>query len=89
MLASNISTNVSSFINKWNLKLHDINKELEYNQHSANLKQTESCIAQLWTSVVLFSFILIFKSINSWLEENGLLEIQATVTQSNTEGSTI
>jgi len=29
-LQNNISSSISGIINKWNLKLHDINKELEY-----------------------------------------------------------
>ena len=41
---SNISNSISGIINKWNLKLHDINKELEYSQNSSSIKQAEACL---------------------------------------------
>ena len=71
---TNITQSVSGVINKWNLQLHDINKELEYSQNAFQLHQAEACLPQLWTSVALFSFILIFKSINTYLEDNGWLD---------------
>ena len=86
---NNISSSVSGIINKWNLKLHDINKELEYSQTCASLKHAETCLPQLWTSVFLFFFLLIFKTVNSWLEGSDMLSVATTVTQSNTEGSTV
>ena len=69
------------------MKLHDINKELEYSQNSAQLKQAEACLPQLWTSVILFFFLLIFKTVNSWLEGSDLLDVATTVTSSSTDGS--
>jgi len=36
-----MSGNVSSFINQRNLKLHDINKEIEYYQSSKKIKKFE------------------------------------------------
>jgi len=88
-LQNNISSSTSGIINKWNLKLHDINKELEYSQNSNQLKQAEACLPQLWTSVILFLFLLIFKAVNSWLEGSDLLAVATTVTRSNTEGSQV
>lgn len=88
-LQNNIASSISGIINKWNLKLHDINKELEYSQNSNQLKQAETCLPQLWTSVILFFFLMIFKTVNSWLEGSDLLTVAATVTQSNTEGSQV
>ena len=88
-MQNNISSSISGIINKWNLKLYDINKELEYSQNSTSLKQAETILPQLWSSVILFSAILIFKVANSWLEGADLISIETTVTQSNTEGSQI
>lgn len=77
---SNISNSVSGIINKWNLKLHDINKELEYDQSSTSIRQAEACLPQLWTSVILFAFLMIFKTLNSWLEGSDLLAFSTTMT---------
>ena len=84
-----VQSSISGIINKWNMKLHDINKELEYSQNSAQLKQAEACLPQLWTSVILFFFLLIFKTVNSWLEGSDLLDVATTLTRSNTEGSQV
>ena len=39
--------------------------------------------------MILFLSLLIFKTINSWLEGSDLLSVSSTVTQSNTDGSQI
>ena len=39
-----ITDNVSSFINLRNLKLHDINKEIEYTQNSLQIKKIEQIL---------------------------------------------
>jgi predicted DNA-binding protein YlxM (UPF0122 family) len=86
-----MSSNVSSYINKCTLRLHDINKELEYGQSRQSIKYIEANIPVLWTSVFLFSFLFTFKVINSYLEANGFVRDDAsvTITDSNTAGSTV
>ena len=44
---------------------------------------------QLWTSVILFFFLLIFKTVNSWLEGSDLLDVATSVTRSDTLGSQV
>ena len=39
-----MTENTSTFINGRNLKLYDINKEIEYNQNSLQIKQVEQII---------------------------------------------
>lgn len=39
--------------------------------------------------MILFAFLMIFKTVNSWLEGSDLLAFSTTVTQSNTDGSTL
>ena len=86
-----MNSNVSSYINKCTLRLHDINKELEYTQSRTSIKYIEATAPILWTSVFLFSFLFIFKIVNSYLEANGYVanDSQFTTTDSNTAGSTV
>lgn len=39
-----VQSSISGIINKWNMKLHDINKELEYIMNSYHIKQAEACL---------------------------------------------
>ena len=83
-----MNDNVKALINKRNLKLHDINKEIEYNQISLQLRQVEQIVPQLWSSVILFATILIFKVTNSVIESrlsSGTVSVGIT---SSTVGST-
>ena len=41
---------------------------MQLDEAEQELKQAETCMPLLWTSVFLFSFLLIFKTVNSWLE---------------------
>ena len=86
-----MNSNVSSYINKCTLRLHDINKELEYTQTRSSIKYVEATLPILWTSVFLFSFLFIFKIVNSYLEANGYVTdtSEKTTTDSNTKGSTV
>ena len=70
------------------MKLHDINKEIEYNQMSQSLRQVASVVPLLWSSVVLFSGLLLFKVANSILEARSECTISDTATTSCTLGST-
>ena len=54
-----------SMINKFNLKLHDINKEIEYNSTSVSQKQTQNYTSLIWTSIILYSAIACYKLLNS------------------------
>ena len=54
-----------SMINKFNLKLHDINKEIEYNSTSVSQKQTQNYTSLIWTSIILYSTIASYKLLNS------------------------
>ena len=68
--ASGQITNSSGYINKFTLKLNDINKELEYNQNNNSNKQVEHCIPMLWTSVMMYFTLCLLKVINSIMEKN-------------------
>ena len=57
-------------INKFNLKLNDINKEIEYNQVSISDEQIKNYVSLIWTSTLLYSIIGIFKIFNQILESN-------------------
>lgn len=46
-------------INKYNLKLNDINKEMEYNTQKADRRNTEITIMQVWIQVAIFGLLLI------------------------------
>lgn len=84
-----MSDNTAAFINPRNLKLHDINKEIEYNQNSVMQSQLEQICPMLWTSVILFTVLLLFKIVNSVIktkqDEN---DVGAFMIMSSTEGST-
>ena len=57
-------------INKFNLKLNDINKEIEYNQASISDAQIRSYTNLIWTCVFLYTTIGLFKIFNQFLESN-------------------
>jgi len=84
-----MSDNTAAFINPRNLKLHDINKEIEYNQNSVMQSQLEQICPMLWSSVILFTVLLLFKIVNSVIktkqDEN---DVGAFMIMSSTEGST-
>ena len=63
-------TNSSGYINKFTLKLNDINKELEYNINNNSTKQVQHCTPQLWVSVLMYLALLLFKMVNSIMEKN-------------------
>ena len=64
-VTGSFNDNYNAYINTRNMKLHDINKEIEYNQNNSMISQLEQITPQLWTSVILFASLLIFKIINS------------------------
>ena len=64
----NFKDNVSAFINLRTMKLHDINKEIEYNQMSQSMRQVQTIVPLLWSSVILFAGLFFFKVANSILE---------------------
>ena len=83
--------NTSALINRTNLKLHDINKEIEYNTSSLMISQIEQIVPQLWTSVILFASLFIFKISNSFIAaKNAQKEGDKSVVDlmSESEGST-
>ena len=57
-------------INKFNLKLNDINKEIEYNQVSISDSQIKNYVSLIWTSTILYSILGLFKVFNQYLETN-------------------
>ena len=57
-------------INKFNLKLNDINKEIEYNQVSISDYQIKNYTSLIWTSTILYSILGCFKIFNHFLESN-------------------
>jgi len=84
-----MTNNTSAFINWRNLKLHDSNKEIEYNQNSTMLSQLEQITPQLWSSVILFASLLIFKIINSFIKAKQVNSEAFVVDfMSDTDGST-
>ena len=78
-------------INKFNLKLNDINKEIEYNQASISDMQIRSYVNLIWTCAFLYIMIGLFKIFNQFLESNEKTSSKGTVTQnrSDTAGNTI
>lgn len=78
---------VSALINTRNLKLHDINKEIEYNQSSRSVGQVAYILPILWSSVILFAGLLLFKIVNSIIESR--YTQKETVTASDTIGSQV
>ena len=59
-----------ALINKFNLKLYDINKEIEYNQVCISDAQIKNYVVLIWTSFVLYVIVGIFKVCNSLFLEN-------------------
>ena len=54
-------------INKFNLKLNDINKEIEYNQVSISDSQIKNYVSLIWTSTILYLILGLFKVFNQIL----------------------
>ena len=59
-----------AMINKFNLKLNDINKEIEYNTASISNRQIENYIVLIWTSITFYTAIAGFKILNAFIERN-------------------
>ena len=57
-------------INKFNLKLNDINKEIEYNQVSISDYQIKNYTSLIWTSTILYTILGCFKIFNHFLENS-------------------
>ena len=53
-----------SMINKCNLKLNDINKEIEYNEVVISEDLLGNCVRFIWTSATLYGLIALFKILN-------------------------
>jgi len=53
-----------SMINMCNLKLNDINKEIEYNEVIISEDLLKNCVSLIWTSVTLYAIIALFKILN-------------------------
>ena len=51
-------------INMCNLKLNDINKEIEYNEVIISEDLLKNCVSLIWTSVTLYAIIALFKILN-------------------------
>jgi hypothetical protein len=67
-------------INKFNLKLNDINKEIEYNQASISDSQIKNYVSLIWTSAMLYAILGFFKIFNQYLESN-----ETTTSKNDTE----
>lgn len=78
-------------INKFNLKLNDINKEIEYNQASISDIQIRSYVNLIWTCAFLYIMIGLFKIFNQILESNDRTSSvgEETEARSDTDGNTI
>ena len=79
-------------INKFNLKLNDINKEIEYNQVSISDGQIKNYVSLIWTSTILYLILGIFKVFNHILESNEKTTSKndtETLNRSDTAGNTI
>ena len=63
-------TDSSGYINKFTLKLNDLNKELEYNQNNSSNKAVEHCIPMVWTSVIMYVILALFKMVNTIMDKN-------------------
>ena len=59
-----------SIINKCNLKLNDINKEIEYNEVIISEGLIKSCVTLIWTSATLYGILGLFKIVNQIIENN-------------------
>jgi len=80
-----------SMINKFNLKLNDINKEIEYNEVSISDSLVKNCVILIWTSVLLYALLGLFKIFNQILENNESTTSRETSTleKSDTVGNLI
>ena len=81
-----------SMINKFNLKLNDINKEIEYNQVSISDSQIKNYVSLIWTSTILYSILGTFKIFNHVLESNEKTSTKddiTTLNRSDTAGNRI
>lgn len=79
-------------INKFNLKLNDINKEIEYNQVSISDAQIKNYTSLIWTSTILYTILSLFKIFNHVLESNEKTTSKndrETLNRSDTAGNTI
>ena len=79
-------------INKFNLKLNDINKEIEYNQVSISDSQIKNYVSLIWTSTILYSILGLFKIFNHILESNEKTTSKndtQTLNRSDTAGNTL
>ena len=76
-------------INKFNLKLNDINKEIEYNTASISNRQIENYIVLIWTSITLYTSIAGFKVLNAFVERNSDGDQVEISMKSNTVGNRI
>ena len=57
-------------INTFNLKLNDINKEIEYNEASISEGMIRDVVILIWTSTALYAIIGLFKIFNYIIESN-------------------
>ena len=79
-------------INKFNLKLNDINKEIEYNQASISDSQIKNYVSLIWTSAMLYAILGLFKIFNQYLESNAKTTSKndtETLNRSDTAGNRI
>ena len=79
-----------SMINKFTLKLNDINKEIEYNEASISEGMVRDVVTLIWTSTALYGIIGLFKIFNQIIESN--VKTQSTTDtqyKSNSAGSRI
>lgn len=75
-----------TIINKLNLKLNDINKEIEYNQLCISGAQVKNYTSVLWTSTILYSVLGLFKIFNQFVTDDKGTE-NADGTKTNTIGT--
>ena len=78
-------------INRFNLKLNDINKEIEYNSSAISNRQIENYIVLIWTSITLYTAVAGFKVLNAFIERNQEddEDIVEVTMKSNTAGNKI
>ena len=82
----NRQDNGRTIINKLNLKLSDINKEIEYNQLCISGAQVKNYTSILWTSTVLYMVLGLFKIFNQFVTDD-LDEDEYDGTKTNTIGT--
>ena len=54
-------------INKFNLQLNDINKEIEYNTANISNRQIENYCGLIWTSISFYTAVACFKILNAFI----------------------